>query len=408
MEVVADPSENVAVEVAEFSVATLVLPSVRTVVEPSDPVDEVVVVVVDLSSDEAVAVAAPFAERDVVALVVAEFAAPEYVVALVADPIEELALVSVVLVIAELAPVVEEAVAVAEVAPPSAPFVVVVLTKLPPVAVVVPVVLPVLVSNLGEAEFPSVVVVVLVLVVEEEAPSIVAPNNAAVVLVDTEEPAAFKIPVVVLSVVFTTPDDPLEVVTQVVELLADPFMSVSDLVVVVTVVIPVTASLVVEVLVVFTPLSEVTVVTGDDPFSASVVVIVVVETLPAFPSVAVLRSLVAPLEAGVLVVDDLVLLLAFDVLVLTVVVVTVVINSPDEVVSFLVVTDLDLTDGAVVAAKVVIVPVDAVLSVADVRAEVVVVLVPVELPVSITEEVDWKSRSDTISTDCGARRIRAG
>lgn len=222
-------------------------------------------------------------------------------------------------------------------------------------------------------EFPSVVLPVFVMLVN--VPSTVAPadEDAVIVLVDDTNALA------ALDVSWDVPTDLSAVFADFVELLADPFISESVLVV--TVVIPVTASLVVEVLVLFTPLSVVTVVIGDEPFSLCIVVFIAMETLPALPSVAVLVELVAPLAVVVL---EAVLLLALDVLELTVVVVvvTVVTTSPFEVVCFLVVTDVKFDGGAVLVIEVV--PVS--------------VFILTDLPVSITEEIDWP-RSDTIAID---------
>lgn len=181
---------------------------------------------------------------------------------------------------------------------------------------------------------------------------------------------------------------------------------------VVTVVIPVVASFVVEVVVVFTSLSVVTVVTGEDPSPFSVVVTVVVDTLSVFPSVATLLELVTPLEVAVF--DAVLLVLALDVLVLTVVVVvvTVVTTSPEDLVSFLVVTDVDFDDGAAVATELVEADADVdvgVPSVADVSEDAAAVdeFKLAELPLTV-EVSCCKPRSDTIAMACGARRTRAG
>jgi hypothetical protein len=265
------------------------------------------------------------------------------------------------------------------------------------VPVLVAEVAPFTVFSLVVAEFvPEVVEVpvvlpVLVVAVDEEAPSIVAPadDDVVVVLADVEAPAALDVPCEVLEAVAVElssvlTDEPL--VVHVVELV-DPLVFASDVVVVDTVVSPVVASFSVDVVVVFTPLSVVTTVTG--PFAPSDVEIVVVDT----PELAVL-------EAVLLV--DVALLLVFDVLVVTVVdvvVVVVVMTSPDEVVSFLIVVVEKLGEGVEVVADVVV-PVE--LSVAEVSAAVDSEFIVAVLPASVAvDEVDCKPRSDTIATDCG-------
>ncbi|CAI5715843.1 unnamed protein product [Peronospora farinosa] len=142
-----------------------------------------------------------------------------------------------------------------------------------------------------------------------------------------------------------------------VELLTDLF--VSESVLDVTVVAP---ERVVVVLVLFTPLSGVIVVTGEEPFSLCVVVIVVVVTLPALSSVA---------ELAKPVVFEVVLLLAFNAVTVVVVVVTVVTAPLFELVFFVAVTNEGISE---------------------------VVPVLTFFLVKTLEEIEWP-RSDTIITN---------
>lgn len=124
---------------------------------------------------------------------------------------------------------------------------------------------------------------------------------------------SLSVAVLALAVPFTV--DPMDDGTPAVKVLADSSMSESVSVLVATVVVSVSASSLVDVLVVSSPFSMTIVVTGDPP-SMKVVVLVVV--LPALSPVEVVRDLVSFKEVSL------------DVLFRTVVVVKVVVTCPDD------------------------------------------------------------------------------